>query len=383
MATTTVNMFYLGNFDDIDTDESDADTESGAELLGSYGQPQVFSLTENDANNSGTISDDEFNSGGDSMSYDVGNGATTVELDSTSHYKALLTLGDGSQITVSVGVLQMENGDVFIRDVGNQLDNHNIQDFELTQLVNSRYSGQYTGNSIENTKAVCFAQGTLIETDQGPCNVERLQIGNRVLTADKGYQPIRWIGCGVLKQPGKHAPVIISANALGAGFPSRELRLSPQHRVLISSAIVSRMFGVREALVPALRLLELDEVNQADHTKAVRYWHILTDEHQLVCANGAWAETLFPGPEALKVLTPEAVEELKEILPEVLDHAPMRKVRYVPHAKKQKRLILRHLRNAKPLFDMQLESNSSALPLNARICSLTREDTFETARFVE
>ncbi|MGH1577017.1 Hint domain-containing protein [Planktotalea sp.] len=350
-TTTIVNMFYLGNFADIDTDERDSDVENGASLFGDYGKPQIISVTENDQNDDRAISDDEYNSGGDTISYNAGSGTHTGELDSTSWYIADVTLGDGSVQQVNVAVLQMANGDVLIRDVGNSLDNLNIQNFSLTSLRNSNYSGERTGNSIENTQMVCFLRGTLIETDNGAVAIETLKIGSRVLTADKGFQPLLWIGCGRLEEAGKHAPIIIRPGALGDGAPSTTLKVSPQHRILLASKIAERMFGTREVLVPAIRLLPLEGVEQSEPHASVQYWHVLTKSHQLVCANGAWAETFYPGPHGITALSHAAQREICAIMPLAFGAETKPKVRFEPSRLKQKKLVSRHLANAKPVLD--------------------------------
>lgn len=342
-------MFYLGNYADIDTDETDDDTENGLALLGDYGRPPTIVVTETDTNDDGIISDNENNTAPDWMSYDIGAGTQTFEIDSTSWYIARLTLGDGTTQDANVGILQMENGDVFVRDVGNSLDGLNITRFELTSLQNSEYAGSFTGNSIENSRMVCFLQGTLIETDQGEKAVETLRIGDRVCTADNGFQTIRWICSSYLKNPGKHAPIVIARGALGHGLPVETLRVSPQHRILLGSKIAARMFGRTEVLLPAKRLTQIEGIRQDAPTKPLTYWHILTDRHELVRANGAWAETLFPGPEALKTFDETAKAELRCIMPMLFDEGAFEMARFEPPARHQKQLVARHLKNAKPL----------------------------------
>ena len=44
------------------------------------------------------------------------------------------------------------------------------------------------------TTAPCFTAGTLIETPRGAVAIETLQVGDRVMTLDRGPQPLRWIG---------------------------------------------------------------------------------------------------------------------------------------------------------------------------------------------
>ena len=107
-----------------------------------------------------------------------------------------------------------------------------------------------------NTVVPCFTSGTQIETPNGPRAVETLSVGDEVLTLDHGPQHIRWIGTRHLSRDdliAKHKllPVRIKAGALGNGLPHRDLLVSPQHRMLVRSAIAVRMFDAKEVLVPA------------------------------------------------------------------------------------------------------------------------------------
>ena len=51
----------------------------------------------------------------------------------------------------------------------------------------------------------------------------------------------------------KVQPVRILAGALGHGMPQRDLLVSRQHRMLVSSAICERMFGLEQVLVSAIK----------------------------------------------------------------------------------------------------------------------------------
>ena len=156
-------------------------------------------------------------------------------------------------------------------------------------------------------------------------------------------------------QPDKHAPIRIAVGALGVGFPTRDLLVSPQHRILLSSEIAERVFGTREVLVCAKKLLDLPGVDQLSGDMPVTYWHILFEEHQIVKANGAWAESLFPGPQALKALDPLAVQEIADIMPQVLNEANILEcaiARPVASGHTFRQFMFRHKKNQKPVFSL-------------------------------
>ena len=211
----------------------------------------------------------------------------------------------------------------------------------------------------------CFASGTLIETAQGPVAVEHLKIDDQVLTYDGTLQPIRWISsCGfspaqLAAQPNL-IPILIRADALGPGYPQQDLVVSPQHRVLVSSAVAMRMFGHRDILVPANKLLPLDGIDiLPDTTDGVAYWHVLFDTHQVIWSNGAPTESLFTGPEALKALSPAARSEIELLFPGICksDFQPIA-ADHIPKTGKQvKKLVQRHQMNNKSLYNAPRVNN--------------------------
>lgn len=204
----------------------------------------------------------------------------------------------------------------------------------------------------------CFVSGTLIATKNGPVPVENLQIDDLILTYDHGYQPIRWIGSrdvnrATLRQNPKLIPILIRADALGAGFPKQDLVVSPQHRVLVSSTIAMRMFDCKEVLIPAKKLLSLNGVETLNsETDMVQYFHILFDDHEIIWSNGSPTESLFTGPAALKAISPQGREEIEALFPEICDpDFEPKSARFIPEkGRRMKKLVERHLTNNKPLF---------------------------------
>lgn len=202
----------------------------------------------------------------------------------------------------------------------------------------------------------CFTTGTLIDTPDGPRPVESLKPGDLVLTADHGAQPLRWIGqrrmdASILVAMPQLRPVRIRAGALGAGVPSADLLVSPQHRMLVRSRIAQKMFGTNEVLVAAKQLLQIDGVDLASDVETVDYVHLLFDRHEVVTANGAPSESLHTGVEAVYAIGPEALEEVCAIFPELRapDYAPVA-ARCLASGRQARKLAVRHAQNSKPLF---------------------------------
>lgn len=226
---------------------------------------------------------------------------------------------------------------------------------QSTYLTIAYFSGD-NENRLKVAPAMCFATGTLIETADGPRPVEALRVGERVLTRDHGFQPLRWLGGrrlsgAELAQAPRLAPVRIAAGALGPGQPARELTLSPQHRVLVRSPIAGRMAGQAEVLVAAVHLLGLPGVERIAAPGGVGYWHLMFDAHEIVFANGAEAESLYLGPMARQALPPEALAEIAAIFPGLLEEgaATPAPARPMLRGAQSRRLVERQVKNRKPL----------------------------------
>ncbi|NOD93723.1 calcium-binding protein [Ruegeria sp. HKCCD4884] len=208
----------------------------------------------------------------------------------------------------------------------------------------------------ENTLVPCFTRSTWIATTTGPKQIEQITLSDLVLTRDNGPQPLRWIGRrrveeAELRTNSKLYPVRILAGSLGNGFPQRDLLVSRQHRMLVCSTIASRMFGVSEVLVPAIKLTSLPGIYVDTSVREVEYFHLLFDRHEIVFAEGTPSESLFTGPEALKAISDAAREEITALFPELTQTDVLPEpAGFIPTGKQQRKLIDRHLKNEKPLM---------------------------------
>ncbi|MCZ4352507.1 Hint domain-containing protein [Roseovarius aestuarii] len=213
-----------------------------------------------------------------------------------------------------------------------------------------------TDGKVDNVSITCFTRGCHIDAEKGPTKIEDLKVGDRIMTSHNGSQPVRWIGsrkitAAELRTNPKLRPVRIMAGALGQGLPQQDLLVSRQHRMLISSKIAERMFGTREVLIPAIKLVGLPGVFVDASIDEVEYFHILFDQHEVVFAEAAPSESLFAGEEALKTMSSEARQEIIEIFPELACGTRISKAAcLIPPNVMQKKLVQRHARNRKPLL---------------------------------
>ncbi len=177
------------------------------------------------------------------------------------------------------------------------------------------YFDQITPNA--GTIPACFVDGTLILTPEGEVPVENLNIGDIVITLDRGPQPIRWVGRKAMQDSPESAPIRIAANAFGPGNPARELLVSPYHRVLISEDMCEVFFGNKDVLAPAVFLQNGHSVRQVSMKRPYAYHHLLFDQHEIVFSNGMASESFHPGQGGLDAFSREAKQEVLTLFPEL------------------------------------------------------------------
>ncbi|WP_158927342.1 Hint domain-containing protein [Acidisphaera sp. S103] len=136
----------------------------------------------------------------------------------------------------------------------------------------------------------CYCRGTRILTIGGEIAVEDLQVGDRVMTLSGASRPVRWIGRRHLDltrhpTPDRIRPIRIRANAFADTVPRRDLLLSPDHAVLCEGRPGDGM------LVPARLLLNGASIVRDTHHRAVTYYHVELDAHDILLAENLPAES--------------------------------------------------------------------------------------------
>jgi len=409
---TTFNAIYLGNFADLeapagttgaysDVDVSYVIAEANADLLlGTYDHNdlQIVEITAYHRANDSLIGIDNYPSvaydnGQEGIEYSVVGGNTVgdgsvsttstplgtpppdygtstggIAVDNEVYYNATVTYydsGTDSLVDVSkiVSVFQTDNGDVFLQEYLNSnsssfnLDGLSISNIRLDSVYSTDADAVvYDSWSITGASIIpCFASGTLISTLDGDRAVEDLCVGDVIKTRDDGYQPVRWCGSRKLSRRQLELnprlfPIRISAGALGSGLPARDLLLSPQHRVLLTSKVAARMFSKPEILVAAKHLTDLDGVDIDHDVPEVTYYHLLFDTHQILRSNGTWSESLFLGQQAIRSLPADAVAEIFSLFPELRgDRASLSPAHTIAPARRARNLVRRHIKNNRPL----------------------------------
>jgi hypothetical protein len=163
--------------------------------------------------------------------------------------------------------------------------------FALRTNPNSNHpfiDGVFTALTPVNETATnpCFAAGTRILTARGEVPVEKLVIGDYLITPDGDEQPIVWIGIRKVENiksfcsPEAVRPIIIEAGALADNMPARDLVLSPDHALCLE--------GV---LVPAKELVNWNSIRPDHSVNSITYYHLELPRHDIIFAESTPAES--------------------------------------------------------------------------------------------
>ncbi|MTI01234.1 Hint domain-containing protein [Roseibium sp. RKSG952] len=215
--------------------------------------------------------------------------------------------------------------------------------FTLLQFSNPQYvvvtSGEVSvGDTIANTNNsivtappteydtiptfVCFTAGSRILTPAGLRRIETLKPGDHVVTADGSCKPLRWVGkrrlsAHELKIDSHLCPIRIRANSFSKGCPQRDLLISPQHRIAVTSASMELYYADSMMLAPAKGMVDGRDITQMPPDQDVIYIHLLFDSHELVKVEGVWSESFYPGDTTMSAVSPATRRELFELFPEL------------------------------------------------------------------
>ena len=375
-SASSATWMYFGNKPQFNANPYSPMTEAQADSLNGYkavGPNQISAVTvsatnrfvgiDNQSTKVWATSYNGHPDGYSVMNYTSPTSGTAVKGVMTAFAKVdyRLTMPDGTTQDQSGVMMQMNNGDMFFRpslqtvNAWKDIDQLNsVQILDADPLPRNTYVAQVSFKpSIFDLVIVCFAADTMIRTNKGDVAVQDLREGDMIWTRDNGFQPLRWVGVSHLDaidlaaKP-KLLPIRIKAGALGADMPAADLVVSPQHRVLVRSAIAQRMFGAAEVLVAAKHLTELPGIDVDTTVTAISYHHLMFDAHEVVMSNGAETESLYPGPQALRALGAAALAEIEAIFPGIMQASPA-SARPFAQGAKVRQMASRHMANSQPL----------------------------------
>ena len=136
-------------------------------------------------------------------------------------------------------------------------------------------------------KAVCFYLGTKILTKSGEISIERINIGDLVVTT-KGLLPVKWVAKRTISNLmvpveffESSLPVLIESNSLGCGVPSRDLLVSENHGISADGKVVNAYFLING--------INIRKTRTSDFRGDIRYFHLEFEDEVFVYANNTMA----------------------------------------------------------------------------------------------
>jgi len=140
-----------------------------------------------------------------------------------------------------------------------------------------------TTYATQDAAITCFAAGSLIATPTGEQAVETLKIGDRVRTVDGALVPVLWLGQQTIdtRQMGeRRQPVRIKAGALGN---HSDLIVTADHGMVIDGLVINASALANGDSIDWVPLAELGD--------RFTVYHIETEAHDVILANGAASES--------------------------------------------------------------------------------------------
>jgi hypothetical protein len=243
----------------------------------------------------------------------------TLTFDDTAAMAGTIYGFDSSEKIRLKDVAYDANGSVNLVG-GNVLDvTENGTTYALQLNPSQNFSGDFFhlaadphgGTDISENTTPCYCRGTRIRTQRGEKRVEKLKIGDKVMTRSGVARPIKWIGrrsfAGrFIRGRTDILPVCIKAGAIGGNAPRRDLWISPHHAMYFDRTYFERAYFDRNhfaaagrgegsafdgVLIEAKDLINGASIVQAEHVNKVEYFHVELETHDVIIAEGALSET--------------------------------------------------------------------------------------------
>ena len=148
-------------------------------------------------------------------------------------------------------------------------------------------------------EAIGIASGTRVATPLGYVAAERLQAGDRVLTADGHHATLIWVGLTRVAARGGNAPVRFETGVMDN---IRPLRIGQGHRVRVAGWRAELLFDADAVLATAKSFVNGIDVVIDHNGEDVTYIHLMFEQHEVILAENVACETLRPGPETMRQL---------------------------------------------------------------------------------
>ena len=237
----------------------DHDAEPGNDAInGGAGNDTIFAGNGDDSISGGIGSDSLDGQAGNDF-FNVGEGDTAIGGDGDDYFQ-IVELGETPGAGANI-FIQGDEGDETTGDTLNlgTLGDRNEIVYSNTDDAAGGLSGTLTLEdgtllTFENIeKIICFTPGTMIDTPFGPRAVETLKAGDLVTTLDAGAQPIAWTGSRTIPYTPATTPIQFEMGSIdGLSAP---LKVSPQHKMLVSHFSCDLLFGQNDVFCTAQHML--------------------------------------------------------------------------------------------------------------------------------
>ena len=135
----------------------------------------------------------------------------------------------------------------------------------------------------------CFLEGTMIASPKGLIAVEHIQEGDQIITYLDGKEkpsPVIWVGHRTIKvkttlnDENAGYPVRIIKNAITDGVPFKDMLITAEHCMFF-----------KNHFIPVRMLINGSTIFYDHSIKEYTYYHIETEEHAIIKADGALTES--------------------------------------------------------------------------------------------
>lgn len=168
-----------------------------------------------------------------------------------------------------------------------------------------------TQHSEKAENRLGVARGTHVMTSRGELPVEKLNVGDRVITRDHGMQIVRWVGSEKTNVTSENAPILFRKGAIKN---ARDLIVSADHRVVIKGAEAMLLYGVKEVLIPAHKLVNGETIIRAVGGE-VEFFQIVTDQHEVLYCEAAAGESFMPDENGIQALSADNQVKMLKAFP--------------------------------------------------------------------
>jgi hypothetical protein len=164
-----------------------------------------------------------------------------------------------------------------------------------------------------------FAQGTLIQTNDGYVAIEDLKPGMMIATANGKSQPLLWIGSMTLFPSSANLGLEpshiyrMTDGGFGLDRSAPDLILGPSARLLPCMLAIDSTSPLKNID----DLADGQSVIKIRPFSAIRVFHICLPSHGLVRANGVLTETYHPGEDAQMHLSTELFAHFMSLFPHI------------------------------------------------------------------